>query len=81
MKSVLHILAQRIIVGTEGEITAYGLNSLFVHLRCFTQDLSNPGNGKGGSEHVPLGAQESSRRWLFFVYTDAPIEGMIFESH
>jgi hypothetical protein len=56
MKSVLHILAQRIIVGTDGEIIAYGLNSLLVHLRCFVQDLSTPGNGKGSSEHVPLGA-------------------------
>jgi hypothetical protein len=57
----LAYLAQRIIVGTKGEITAYGLNSLFVHLRCFTQDLSTPGSGKGGSEHVPLGASISQK--------------------
>jgi hypothetical protein len=39
------------------------LNSPFVHLRwvVVVQDLSTSGNGKGGSEHVPLGASVSQR--------------------
>jgi hypothetical protein len=53
---ILQILNRRIIVGLNGEVTDYRLNSPLVSLRWFLQDLSTPGHGEGGSEHVPLGA-------------------------
>jgi hypothetical protein len=56
---LLQILAKRIIVGADGEIVDYELNSPFVYLRSLVQNLSTPGNGEGGSEHVPLGASIS----------------------
>jgi hypothetical protein len=50
-----------IIVGLNGKIIDYGLNSTFIYLRCFVQDLSTPVSGEGGSEHVPLGASVCQR--------------------
>jgi hypothetical protein len=58
----LQILAKRIIVDVTGEIIDYELNSTFVYLRSLLQDLSStPGDGEGGSEHVPLGASVSQK--------------------
>jgi hypothetical protein len=45
----------------KGKITDYGMNSPFVHLRCFIQDLSTSRNGKGGSEQIREGAQISGK--------------------
>ena len=61
MKFVLHILAQRIIVGTDGEIRDHGLNSTFVCFRCFVQGLFTSGNGEGGSEQISVGASISQK--------------------
>ena len=55
------ILAKRIIVNANGEIVDYELNSPFAYIRSLVQNLSIPGNGEGGSEHVPLGAQISKK--------------------
>jgi hypothetical protein len=56
----------------------YGLNSPFVYLRSLIRNLSTPGNGEGGSEHVPLGASVSQRpptqeveRFLSFLRLDS----------
>ena len=52
----LQILAKQSIVDTDGEIVDHELNS-----PCY-EILSTSGNGDGGSEHVPLGAQISKNR-------------------
>jgi hypothetical protein len=57
----LQILAKRIIVDSDGEIVEHELNLPFMYLRSLAQGLSTPGNGKGGSEHVPVGASVSQR--------------------
>ena len=51
--TLLIVFVKRIIVEAKGEIMDYGLNSRFVSLRGFLQDLS-PRNEEGGSAHVPL---------------------------
>jgi hypothetical protein len=65
-------------VSASGEIITHELNSPFVCLHCFGPELSTPGNGKGGSEHVPLGASVSQRpptqvveRFLFLLRFDS----------
>ena len=39
----------------------YQLNSPFVYLRSLVQGLSTLENGKGSSEHVPLGGTDESQ--------------------
>lgn len=53
---LLQIIAKQIIVDADGEIIHHQLNSPFVYLRSLVDDLSAPGNGEGGSEHIREGA-------------------------
>jgi hypothetical protein len=55
---LLQFLTKRIIVDAHGEIIEHELNVPIVDFRSLVQGFSTPGNGKGGSEHVPLGAQK-----------------------
>jgi hypothetical protein len=75
---LLQLLAKRIIVDSHSEIIEQELNSPFVYLRSLVQGLITPGNGKGGSEHVPLGASISQKpptdkveRFLFMLRFDS----------
>ncbi len=57
----MQILAKQIIFDNGNEIVEHESNSRFVYFRSLVQGLSTPENGKGSSEHVPLGAQKSDK--------------------
>ena len=62
--TLLQVLAKQIIVDAKGNIVKHELNSPFVYLRSLVQNLSTPGSGDGGSEHVRLGVH-----WITTIRT------------
>jgi len=65
----------------DGEITDCGMNSPFVHLRCFIPDLSTSRNGAAGSEQIREGAlNQNMLSGLFLFITDVPVKQRILES-
>ena len=79
--TISQILVQRTIVRTDGEIIAHELNSPFVYLRSLVEGLSTPRNGKSGSEHVPLGAQESDKANQNSENLEEFLTGLRFKQH
>ncbi len=57
--TLLQVLVKRIIVGADGEIVDYELNSPFTYLKSLIEELFAPGNGEGGSGHTREGAHQS----------------------
>jgi hypothetical protein len=77
--TLLQILAKRIIVDPQGEILEHELNSPFVYLRSLLQRLSTSGNGKGGSENIPLEAPKGIHPKLHTLVEEPFIAALRFE--
>ena len=60
LRILLQVLTKRIILDPHGEILEHELNSPFVYLRPLVEGSFTPGNGKGSSEHVPLGGPKGT---------------------
>ncbi len=57
---LLRILAKRIMVNPEGEITGPELNAPFTYLKSLVDDFSNNNLSERGSSFVQLGPQKST---------------------